>query len=108
MNDKLGGLKPGEKPEAWWGDPDGQTVSGSLARVDCLPSGMMRLTINIDGGGTIRLLIRDPNHLAVKDAAEAKFGCGIQKPLRKIRVIYTVKADAKLNTVGDVAMVDFP
>lgn len=108
MNEKLGGLKPGEKPEAWWDDPAGEKLSGSLARVDCLAGGPMRLTINIDGGGTIRLLIRDPNHLTVKNAAEAKFGCGVQKPVRKIRVIYNVKADAKMNTVGDVAMVEFP
>ena len=107
MNKKLGGLRPGEKPEAWWEEPAGEKVSGSLARVDCLTGGPLRLTINIDGGGTIRLLIRDPNHLTVKDG-EAKFACGVQKPVRKIRVIYNVKADAKMNTVGDVAMVDFP
>ena len=108
MNQKLGGMKPGEKPEAWWEEPPGEKIAGSLARVDCLPGGPIRLTVNIDGGGTIRLLIRDPNHLAVKGTGEAKFGCGVQKPLRKIRVIYNVKADAKMDTVGDVAMVDFP
>jgi hypothetical protein len=108
MNKKLGGLKPGEKPEAWWDDPPGEKLSGSLAKVDCLPGGPMRLTINIDGGGTIRLLIRDPNHLAVKGANEARFGCGVQKPVRKIRVIYAQKADAKMDTVGDIAMVEFP
>jgi hypothetical protein len=108
MNKQLGGLKPGGKPEAWWDEPPGEKISGSLARVDCLPAGPLRLTIHIDGGGTIRLLIRDPNHLAVKSAAEAKFGCGVQKASRKIRVIYTLKADAKMDTVGDVAMVDFP
>jgi hypothetical protein len=108
MNKKLGGLKPGEKPESWWDDPPGEKVSGSLARVDCLQSGMMRLTIHIDGGGTIKLLIRDPNHLAVKSAAQAQFACGVQRTPKKIRVIYNVKADAKLDTVGDIAMVDFP
>jgi len=108
MNEKLGGLKPGQKPEAWWDDPPGEKIAGSLARVDCLSAGTMRLTINIDGGGTIRLLIRDPKHLAVKGSAEARFACGVQKPLRKIRVIYNLKADAKMDTVGDIAMVDFP
>lgn len=68
----------------------------------------MRLTINIDGGGTIRLMIRDPNHLTVHSNDGLKFGCGVQRPARKIRVIYNVKADAKMNTVGDIAMVDFP
>ena len=107
-NKKLGGLKPGEKPVEWWEDPPGEKLSGALARVDCLTGGLMRLTINIDGGGTIRLMIRDPNHLTVHSNDGLKFGCGVQRPARKIRVIYNVKADAKMNTVGDIAMVDFP
>jgi len=64
--------------------------------------------VNIDGGGVIRLLIRDPDHLSVPGTGEAKFGCGVQRPLRKIKVVYTLKADAKMNTVGDVVLVDFP
>ncbi len=108
VNKQLGGMKPGEEPETWWEDPPGEKLSGSLTRVDCLAGGIMRLGINIDGGGAIRLLIRDPNHLSVHGNDGLKFSCGIQKPVRKIRVIYTVKADAKLNAVGDIAMVDFP
>ncbi len=82
-------------------------MAGTLARVDCL-KGPLRLTISIDGGGSIRLLIRDPNKLVVHGSSQARFGCGIQKPARKIKVVYNVKADAKLDTVGDVAMVEFP
>lgn len=67
----------------------------------------MRLTIRIDGGGSIKLLIRDPNHLSVK-SGDVRFSCGLQRAPRKIRVVYKVDADAKLGTVGDVAMVDFP
>lgn len=106
-NKKLGGMRPGEKPVEWWDEPPGEKLSGTLARVDCLDAGAMRLTIRIDGGGEIKLLIRDPNHLSVK-SGEAKFACGAQRSPRKIRVIYTAKADAKLGTVGDIAMVDFP
>ncbi|HML18083.1 MAG TPA: hypothetical protein VK419_13735 [Bryobacteraceae bacterium] len=110
-NRKLGGLRPGERPVEWWDAPEGEKVSGTLARVDCLAGGAMRLTIRIEGAGSknnsIKLLIRDPNHLSVK-SGDVKFSCGPQRTPRQIRVVYNVKADAKLDTVGEVAMVDFP
>jgi hypothetical protein len=72
----------------------------------------MRLTINLDGGRAIRLLIRDPKKISVRsageDRSEAKFVCGAARSAQKIRVVYNINADAKLNTVGDVAMVEFP
>ena len=106
-NRKLGGFKSDKAPVEWWDDPQGDKVSGRLARVDCL-SGPIRLTISIDGGGTIKLLIRDSKKLVVHGAGDATFGCGIQRPPRKIKVVFSVKADAKLGTVGEVAMVEFP
>jgi hypothetical protein len=105
---KAGPLESGAKPVEWWEGPPGEKLSGSLARVDCLNGGALRLTINIDGGGVIRLLIRDLKQIQVKDVGATKFGCGVTRPARKIRVVYNVKADAKLNTVGDIAGVDFP
>jgi hypothetical protein len=140
INKQAGEFTSNQKPVPWWGDdPNGDKVAGKLARVDCLTGGAMRLTINIDGGGVIRLLIRDPAKLAVhasdspKSApakssaqtsgsvpmqtrespsnqpfAQAKFVCGVQRVAQKIRVVYNINADAKLNTVGDVAMVEFP
>jgi hypothetical protein len=105
---KAGPLESGAKPVEWWEGPPGEKLSGSLARVDCLNGGALRLTINIDGGGVIRLLIRDLKQVQVKDVGATKFGCGVSRPTRKIRVVYNVKADAKLNTVGDIAGVDFP
>jgi hypothetical protein len=148
INKQAGEFKSNQKPVAWWdNEPKGDKVAGKLARVDCLTGGAMRLTINIDGGGVIRLLIRDPAKLAVHtDAppnqsaaqapanpaapesrptlgsptgpaagpsssqpfAQAKFVCGVQRTAQKIRVVYNINADAKLNTVGDVAMVEFP
>jgi hypothetical protein len=107
-NKKAGPLESGAKPVEWWEGPPGEKLSGLLSRVDCLAGGALRLTINIDGGGTIRLLIRDLKSVQVKDVGATKFGCGVTKPVRKIRVVYNVKADAKLNTVGDIAGVDFP
>ena len=140
INKQAGEFKSNQKPVPWWGDdPNGDKVAGKLARVDCLTGGAMRLTINIDGGGVIRLLIRDPAKLAVHASdspntaptkssaqtsgsvpmqtrespsnqpfAQAKFVCGAQRVAQKTRVVYNINADAKLNTVGDVAMVEFP
>jgi hypothetical protein len=140
INKQAGEFKSNQKPVPWWGDdPNGDKVAGKLARVDCLTGGAMRLTINIDGGGVIRLLVRDPAKLAVHASdspnaaptkssaqtsgsvpmqtrespsdqpfAQAKFVCGVQRVAQKIRVVYNINADAKLNTVGDVAMVEFP
>lgn len=108
VNQRLGPLDSKQKPVDWWEAPAGEKISGKLARVDCLPAGALRLTINIDGGRTIRLLIRDLKQVQVKDVGETKFVCGIAKPVRAIQVVYNVKADAKLNTVGEIAMVDFP
>ncbi len=108
VNRQLGGMRPGETPVQWWEDPPGEKLSGTLARVDCLSGGPLRLTIHSDGGGTIRLLIRDLNHLTVHSAEGVKFACGAARPAPKIRVIYNRKADAKYNTAGDVAMVELP
>jgi hypothetical protein len=91
---------------AWWEDPTGTKVEGSLTRVDCL-NGPLRLTIT-SGGAAAKLLIRDLNQLTVQGAAEARFGCGIQKPARKIKVVHNAKPDAKLGTAGDVLVVQFP
>jgi hypothetical protein len=108
-NNRLGGGADSAKCAIpWFGEPPGEKLSGMLARVDCLNNGPLRLTINIDGGGMIRLLIRDLDQLMVQNAGAAKFACGVQRPPRKIKVIYNLKADAKLDVVGDVAMVEFP
>jgi hypothetical protein len=106
-NLRLGGNKPAQAPVTWWEEPAGEKVAGALSRVDCL-NGPMRLTIQIDGGGTIKLMIRDPKHLTIPMDGKADFSCGVQRPARKIRLVFAVKADAKLDTVGDVLMVDFP
>jgi hypothetical protein len=122
INQKVGGLDSNQKPQAWWDEAPGQKAVGKLARVDCLAGNSLRLTINLDGGGTIRLMIRDLNKLGVgtgdappsiepqnvQAIPKAKFVCGAQRVPSKIRVIYNVNADAKLNTVGDIATVELP
>ena len=101
-----------QAPQAWWDEPTGQRVEGKLTRVDCL-NGPLRLTILIgnsqkDGGAVAKVAIRDLKKLTVNGANEAKFGCGVAKPARKIRLTYEAKPDAKLGTLGDVLVVEFP
>jgi hypothetical protein len=93
----------------WYGDPTGEKASGSLTRVDCL-KGSLRLTIQTASGIPVRLLIRDLNQLTVHGTGsnEAQFGCGVQKPARKIEVVHNAKTDAKFDTVGDILVVNFP
>jgi hypothetical protein len=91
----------------WFGDPTGQKVSGTLTRVDCL-KGPLRLTIQ-QTGFPVRLLIRDPKQLTVAaDSGQAEFGCGVQRPARRIEVQHDGKADAKFGTMGDILVVKFP
>jgi len=97
-----------QNPVPWFGDGSGEKVAGALTRVDCL-NGSLRLTIQPDTGAAIRLLIRDPKQLTVAaDSGEAVFGCGVQKPARKIEVQHNAKPDAKLGTAGDIGVVKFP
>jgi hypothetical protein len=92
----------------WFGDPTGQKVSGTLTRVECLNGGPLRLTIQ-QAGFPIRLLIRNPKQLTVAaDSGQAEFGCGVQKPARKIEVQHDGKADARLSTMGEILVVKFP
>ena len=99
-----------QKPIEWWDDPKGEKVEGKLTRVDCL-NGPLRLTIQKDGGAIVKVAVRDLNKLTVNGAGDsnvAKFGCGVAKPARKIRLTYEKKPDAKLGTLGDVLVVEFP
>jgi hypothetical protein len=106
-NKRLGGLKPGQTVVPWWTAVDGQKVSGTLTKVDCL-NGPLRLTVKPDSGAAVQLLIRDRDNLTLKGANEATFGCGAQKPARKVNLVHNGKPDAKLGTTGDVSMLEFP
>jgi hypothetical protein len=106
-NRQLGGLKPGTALVPWWNEEQGEPVSGTLTKIDCL-TGPLRLTIQKAAGGNIVLLIRDPQKISVHGGGEATFACGVQKPTRKIQLVHDAKPDAKLGTAGDVRVVEFP
>jgi hypothetical protein len=106
-NRAAGGLKPGVEPVKWWSDEKGEPLSGTLTRVDCLKESL-KLTIARTGGGNVILLVRDPQKIAVRGAAQAKFACGVQKPAPRINVEHNAKSDANNGTAGDVLLVEFP
>ena len=104
---RLGGLKPGQTVVPWWTEADGQKLSGTLTKIDCL-KGPLRLTVKPDSGAAVQLLIRDQKNLTLKGTNEAAFGCGVQKPARKINLVHNGKPDATLGTAGDVSILEFP
>ena len=106
-NARMGGLKSDRAPVAWWNDTDGQKLSATLTRVDCLAESL-RLTLQPASGAPVKLLVRDTNKLSVKGAKEAQFACGVQKPARKVNLVHDGKPDAKLGTAGDILSVEFP
>lgn len=105
-NARLGGLKSGEKPVAWWTQEQGQYITGTLTRIDCI-GGSMRFTIQSTAGPVLRLAVEDPQKLTVHEGT-AEFACGVQKPARKIEVVHDGKANPKLGTTGDIKVVELP
>lgn len=92
----------------WWDGPQPDAkLSGQLTQVDCMGK-LARLVVRTMEGKTVRLLVRDPNQIAVVGAGEKTFGCGPQKPARNVRIEYFTKPDAKLGTTGEVAVLEFP
>jgi hypothetical protein len=98
---------PGEKVVPWWDGPQPTGVaSGTLKQVDCLGK-RMRLVVQGDDQSTIKLLIADPAQVAVMGSeGQLSLSCGAQK-LRRVKVGYFPKANAKLATKGEVATVEF-
>lgn len=93
----------------WWEDETGERekIRGALERVDCLGS-QLRLVIATRDRGPVRLLIADPSKVVIAGRGEATFQCGPQRPARQVSVEYVPKPDPKLDTAGEVAMIDFP
>ena len=100
-------LKPGTVIVPWWKDADGQKLSGTLTRIDCL-KGPLRLTVQPASGAAVQLLIPDPNNVQIQGGKEVAFGCGAQKPGKAINVVHNGKPDAATGTAGEVLMLEFP
>ncbi len=99
--------KAGEKVVEWWDDPKAPAkLEGTLQRVDCLGT-QARLVIEAQKAKITRLLVPELSRLSVRGAGELTFRCGPQRPARKIIVEYFPKDDAKLQTTGEAAVVEF-
>jgi len=95
------------KVEPWWDGPrpDGK-AQGVLRQVDCLGK-QARLVIETPDKKLLRLLVPDPAKLDILGGVAA-FGCGPQKPARRVVIQYFSKPDAKLGTAGEAAVIEFP
>jgi hypothetical protein len=111
-NKRLGSRGPAPDPskvQQWWEDPKTDTkVSGTLIRVDCL-AGPARLVIQAAPGKSTQVLVRDAKQIVVRSPNGAdSFGCGAQRPARKVVVHYNKRLDTKYGTAGDAALIEFP
>ena len=99
------------KVEQWWDDStpaNAKKLSGMLERIDCLSSRQARLLIVGDDKKPVRLLVHDPDKIALSGGGkQAAFGCGPQKPARRITVEYNPTPNAKLRTIGVVQVIEF-
>jgi hypothetical protein len=109
MNEKRGPMPT--KVEQWWDDSAGansKKISGLLEQVECLPSRQAVLLITGDDKTTVRLLVNQAEKIALSGAGkEAAFGCGVQKPARRLSVEYKPTPNTKLRTAGTVQVIEF-
>jgi hypothetical protein len=76
-----------------------------LRQVDCLGK-QARLIVQSSDGKTVRLLVPDPEKIAISGGGDLALGCGAQKP-RRVMIGYFPKTNAKLATAGEVATIEF-
>lgn len=100
---------PNQKVEEWWDDKQPSVkMQGALEKVDCLAKGVARLFVRPPEGKPVALLIPDPGKVVILGGGgQASFGCGVQKPPRKVSIEYKERADPRLATAGDIAILEF-
>ncbi|MGD0361875.1 MAG: hypothetical protein ABSC93_13465 [Bryobacteraceae bacterium] len=98
---------PNEKVVPWWEGPKPSAVTrGVLKQVDCLGK-RLRLVVQDDDRKTVKLLVADPTQVSILGGqGEMKLSCGAQG-MRRVKVEYFPKANARLATQGDVATIEF-
>jgi len=100
-------LDPNQKPVEWWDDKRKLTsAEGTLERIDCL-SGQMRLAIRTAPNKLTQYLIVDPTKIMIEGGGERTLTCGPQRPVKKLKIEFEAKANTKLATVGEVAIIAF-
>ncbi len=106
---KANGAAPTTDAKAipWWDGPTpGGEVHGMLKQVDCLGK-QVRLVVEGADHKILKLLVPDPYKIAIHGGGVETLGCGVQKPAQAVTVQYYPKADARLATAGEVAMIEF-
>jgi hypothetical protein len=98
---------PNEKVVPWWDGPKPTGVArGVLKQVDCLGK-TLRLVVQDDGQKIVKLLVPDAAQVAILGGeGEMKLSCGAQG-MRRVKVEYFPKANARLATKGEVATIEF-
>ena len=105
-----GGKAPDPKDEKAIPWQSGATPSGVakgvLKQVDCLGK-RLRLVIVDDDKQTVKLLVADPAQVAILGGGEGmKLSCGAQA-VRRVKIEYFPKPNARLATKGEVATIEF-
>jgi hypothetical protein len=82
-------LEEGTKVEKWWdGVQPSRYVTGELVRVDCLDGAKARFALREGPGPLVIYEVEDPSKLTVTatGAGNFVFVCGLQKPLKKVKL----------------------
>ena len=94
------------QPLAWMETQKaGASVEGTFERLDCLGQ-QARLVIRTYDGKAVQLLVGDPSEV-VLEGGQRGLSCGPQKPVHRVVVQYTAKPDSKLQTAGEVTLIEF-
>ncbi len=94
------------QPLAWLEAPQGgASVEGTFERLDCIGQ-QARLVVQTYDGKTVQLLVGDPSQIVLQ-GGERGLSCGAQKPAHRVVVQYTAKPDSKLQTAGEVTLIEF-
>jgi hypothetical protein len=106
MNQGKPPAQTADKPVPWWDGPKPSgKVRGALKQVDCLGR-QFRLVVEAEGGKRTRLLVPDASQIAIQGGGEQALACGPQNG-RQVSVQFFPKANAKLSTSGEVAVIEF-
>jgi hypothetical protein len=105
LSERRGGAPAPTKVEKWWEGPKPEdTASGTLEKVDCLPSGVHRFVLRAADGNTTQVAVRDAK--SITSASGVTFACGVQKSPVRLKIGHNAKKDAKLGTVGDAIVIE--
>jgi hypothetical protein len=101
-----GVAKKDEEALPWWeGAKAPEKVRGELKQVDCVGK-QARLVMETADHKTLKLLVADPEKIAINGSGQLTLGCGAQQP-RRVSIGYTPNRNAKLGTAGDVINIEF-